>query len=219
MKKVLAFCIVAAVPLLAAESGAMTDAERAFLVEQLEQSKKGMLASIEGLTAAQWKFKPAPEVWSVAECAEHIILAEDFLFGITQQVLKSPAVPRPETSTSEVDHKLVAMIGDRSQKAKAPEPIVPSGKFETPADAAREFTARRDKTLAYARASKDDLRIHATKGPLGTMDGYQFLLLLASHSARHTAQIREVEANADYPKAAAKAQAPVIPVAEVVRAK
>jgi len=32
------------------------------------------------------------------------------------------------------------------------------------------------------------------------MDAYQFLLLLSSHSARHTAQIREVEANPEYPK-------------------
>jgi hypothetical protein len=32
------------------------------------------------------------------------------------------------------------------------------------------------------------------------MDAYQFLLLLASHSARHTAQIREVQGNAGYPK-------------------
>ena len=203
MKRIIAFCIAAAAPLLAAEGGAMTDAERAFLVEQLEQSKKGMLASIEGVSAAQWKFKPAPEVWSVAECAEHIILAEDFLFNAAQGILKSPAVPRPETSTAEQDRKLVAMIGNRSQKAKAPEPIVPSGKFETPADAVKEFTARRDKTLAYARTTTDDLRVHATKGPVGTMDAYQFLLLLASHSARHTAQIREVQANADYPKAAA----------------
>src|SRR5690242_11387932 len=106
MRTIIAFCIAAAVPLLAAEGGAMTDAERALLVEQLEQSKKGMLASIDGLTAAQWKFKPAPEVWSVAECAEHIILAEDFLFNAAQGILKSPAVPRPPTSTSEQDRKL-----------------------------------------------------------------------------------------------------------------
>jgi hypothetical protein len=34
------------------------------------------------------------------------------------------------------------------------------------------------------------------------MDAYQFLLLLAAHSARHTAQIREVESNPGYPKTA-----------------
>jgi hypothetical protein len=33
------------------------------------------------LADAQWTFKPSAAVWSVEECAEHIILAEDFLFG------------------------------------------------------------------------------------------------------------------------------------------
>jgi hypothetical protein len=207
MKNALALCILAAAPILAAEGGAMNDAERAFLIEQLEKSKKDFLASIEGVTAAQWKFKPAPEVWSVAECAEHIILAEDFLRGYAQQTLKSPAVERPATSTSEGDHKLVAMVGDRSHKAKAPEPITPSGKFTTPADAAKEFTERRDKSLEYARTTTDDLRVHVAQGPAGTMDAYQFLLLMASHTGRHTEQIREVQANPDYPKTTAQVQA------------
>jgi hypothetical protein len=203
MKKLALFlCTVAPIaiaPLFAAE-GSMTAAERAYLLDQLETSKKNMLASIQGLTAEQWKFKPAPAVWSVQECAEHIILAEEFIFGGAQQVLKTPAVPRPDRSNEEVDKKLVAGIQDRSRKATAPEPLVPSAKFATPDDAVREFTARRDKTIAYVKATSDELRVHVGPGPVGPMDAYQFLLLLSSHSARHTAQIREVEANAGYPK-------------------
>ncbi|HMC59410.1 MAG TPA: DinB family protein, partial [Candidatus Solibacter sp.] len=163
---------------------------------------KAMLASIQGLSADQWAFKPAPTVWSVKECAEHLILAEDYIFGATQQMLKSPAVARPAGSNEEMDHKLVAGVQDRSKKVSAPEAIVPSGKFATPEDAAREFTARRDKTIAYVKSTDDDLRVHVGPGPVGPMDTYQFLLLLASHSARHTAQIREVQANAEYPKTA-----------------
>jgi len=192
-------------PVFAAE-GSMTPAERAYLLEQLETSKKAMLASIQGLSADQWAFKPAPTVWSVKECAEHLILAEDYIFGATQQILKSPAVARPAGSNEEMDHKLVAGVQDRSKKATAPEPIVPSGKFATPEEAAREFTARRDKTIAYVKSTDDDLRVHVGPGPLGPMDTYQFLLLLASHSARHTAQIREVQANAEYPKTATKGE-------------
>jgi DinB superfamily len=190
-----------AAPMMAAD-GEMTPAERAYLLEQLEQSKKDMLASIQGVTLAQWKFKPAPAVWSVAECAEHIILAEEYIFSGSQGVLKAPAGPRLETADAEHDRKLVAGVKDRSKKATAPEPIVPADKFATPADAAREFTARRDMTIAYVKSTNDALRAHSTDGPMGKMDSYQFLLLLASHSSRHTAQIREVEANPDYPKAA-----------------
>jgi uncharacterized damage-inducible protein DinB len=201
--KWIAVLACAAAPLLAADSGAMTPAERAYLIEQLEQSKKNMLASIQGVTDEQWKFKPAPNVWSVAECSEHIILAETYIFGASQQALKTPAVARLATANAESDKKLVALIQDRSQKATAPEPIVPSGKFATPADAAREFAAKRDMTIAYVKTTQDDLRIHTLARPTGgPMDAYQFLLLLASHSARHTAQIREVQGNAGYPNAA-----------------
>ncbi|HTS26597.1 MAG TPA: DinB family protein [Bryobacteraceae bacterium] len=198
MKKLTIFlCAVA--PLIAAE-GSMNVDERAYLLDQLQTSKKGMIASIQGLTDAQWKFKPAPAVWSVQECAEHIILAEEYIFNGAQQVLKTPAVPRPAMSNPEVDKKFVAGVQDRSKKATAPEPLVPGAKFATPEDAIREFTVRREKTIAYVKSTNDDLRVHVAPGPAGPMDAYQFLLLLASHSARHTSQIREVEANANYPK-------------------
>ena len=201
MMKMLPLLLYAIAPVFAAD-GSMTPAERAYLLEQLETSKKNMLASIQGLSAAQWTFKPAPEAWSVQECAEHIILAENFIFGGAQQILKTPVVERPALSNEEVDRKIVAGVEDRSHKVKAPEAIVPSGKFATPEDAAREFTARRDKTIAYVTTTTDDLRVHVGTGPAGPMDAYQFLLLLAAHSARHTAQIREVQANAGYPKTA-----------------
>jgi hypothetical protein len=195
----LAISILAAAPAMAADGGAMNDAERAFLLEQMEMSKKAFLASISGLSEAQWKFKPAPNVWSVAECAEHIVLSESFIFDSAQKILQSPAVPRPEKSNSEFDHMLAMGVQDRSHKATAPEPITPSGKINTPADAARAFTEKRDKNEEYVKTTTDDLRIHVAPGPAGPMDAYQFLVLMATHTARHTAQIKEVEANASYP--------------------
>jgi DinB superfamily len=203
MKRGILLAIVAALPLAAAGEGTITSDERAYLLDQMEQSKKGVIASISGLTQSQWTFKPAPNVWSVQECAEHIILSEEYIFGGVQQVLKSPAVERPANSNAEYDHKLTAGVQDRSRKATAPEPLTPGAKYATPADAIREFTARRDKTIAYAKSTNDDLRVHVGPGPAGPMDAYQFLLLIAAHSARHTAQIKEVEANAEFPKTSA----------------
>lgn len=196
---VLAISVLTAIPALADEGGSLNNSERAFLIEQMEMSKKAFLASISGLSEAQWKFKPAPAVWSVAECAEHIVLSETFLFDTSQQVLKSPAVPRPQRSNSEFDRQLAIGVQDRSHKATAPEPIVPSGKFNTPADAARAFTEKRDQNEVYVKTTSDDLRTHVGPGPIGPMDAYQFLLLMATHTARHTAQIKEVQANPNYP--------------------
>ncbi len=201
IRRTLLFAL-ATLPLAAASSGALNDSERSYLIEQLTKSKEKFLASIAGLSDAQWRYKPAPNVWSVAECSEHIILSEEFIFGLSQQLLKTPAVDRLASATPEADRKIVAAVEDRSHKATAPEPIVPSGKYNTPADAAAEFTKRRDKTIAYVRGTSDDLRVHVTKeSPLGPADAYQILLLLASHSTRHTAQLLEVKANASYPAA------------------
>ena len=200
MKKGLSLLLLAVGSLLAADGAKLTEPERAYLIEQLELSKKNFLSSINGLSPAQWTFKPAPNVWSVAECAEHLVLAEDFIFGNVQGILKSPAVERPATSTADVDRKLVAGVQDRSQKLTAPEPITPTGKLATPAEAARAFTAKRDKSIAYVGATQDDLRVHVGPGPVGPMDAYQFLLLMASHTGRHTLQIREVQGNANYPR-------------------
>jgi uncharacterized damage-inducible protein DinB len=196
-----------ALPVAAASEGKLTDSERTFLIQQMEQSKKSFLASIAGLSEAQWRFKPAPEVWSVAECAEHIVLSEDFLFERSMDILKTPTVERLASATAERDRQLAAAVEDRSHKATAPEPIVPSGKFNTPAAAAAEFIKRRDRNLAYVRTTQDELRTHVVNGPpLGSADAYQFLILLAAHSTRHTAQIREVQANAGYPKAGGAAR-------------
>jgi hypothetical protein len=197
----LAISILAAAPAMAADGGTLTDAERAFLIEQMEMSKKAFLSSISGISDAQWTFKPAPNVWSVQECAEHIVLAESYIFGLSQQVLKTPAVARPDKSNAEFDRQLAAGVQDRSHKATAPEPIDPAGRAAalTPTDAAKLFTEKRDQHEEYVKTTSDELRTHVGPGPIGPMDSYQVLVLMATHTARHTAQIKEVQANASYP--------------------
>jgi len=183
-------------------SGALTGEERAALVDQLTTSKQGFIDSIRGLNEAQWRFKPNAFKWSVAECAEHIIVSEDFLFGVSQQMLKSPAQPRATGSAQQQDQTLLMRVADRNQKFLNPDALAPKGKFKTPDEAIAEFTARRDRHIEYARTTTDELRAHFSPGPGGSkLDAYQFLLLTAAHSARHTAQIKEVEANPKYPVA------------------
>jgi hypothetical protein len=44
------------------------------------------------------------------------------------------------------------------------------------------------------------LREHVMDSPMGKLDGYQFVLLIAAHSERHTKQILEVKADTNFPK-------------------
>jgi len=117
-------------------------------------------------------------------------------------MLKSPSQPRATVTGQPPDQALLMRVADRSQKVLNPDALAPKGKFKTPEEAIAEFTARRDRHIEYAKATMDDLRAHFSPGPGGTkLDAYQYLLLMAAHSARHTAQIKEVEANAKYPVA------------------
>jgi hypothetical protein len=55
--------------------------------------------------------------------------------------------------------------------------------------------------MDYIRTTNDDLCDHFYTHPaFGVLDGYQRLLLLSSHSARHTEQIEEVKADRNFPK-------------------
>lgn len=181
-------------------NGQMTQAERAYLLSELRISEKNLLSSIKGLTPGQWTFKPSPDSWSIQECAEHLIIVEDRIFGEAQKTLNTPAQPRLVNANREGDRKVVEAMEDRSKKVKTPKILEPSGKFPTPESAAQEFAARRSKTIAYVRTTHDALRIHSGDGPSGSpADVYQFLLELAAHSTRHTAQIREVKSATGYP--------------------
>ena len=183
-----------------AATGGMTKAERAYLLSELKSSEAALITSINRLTSAQWRFKPSPDVWSIEECTEHLILAEDLIFNEGQRVLQTPAVTRLPNATSDGDRQVVAQMEDRSKKAKAPKVIQPTGMFTTPESAAQEFKLRRGKTIAYVKTTNDPLRVHIGDGPAGPpADVYQFLLEMAGHCVRHTEQIREVKSSTGYP--------------------
>jgi hypothetical protein len=179
----------------------LTNSERDFALSHLYGSEKMFLVSVERLSPAQVNFRAAPNRWSIAECAEHIALAEDFLFGIVKDgVMKSPAVPDHKASQAD-DEKVLSFTVDRTQKFTAPEPIRPASKFASVDEAVAHFEQSRAHLLDYVRSGQDDLRHHVAKHPLGfTLDGYQWILLLSAHTERHVAQIEEVKADPNFPK-------------------
>ncbi len=200
MKKLLfaLFLTVLVSPLLRAQN--LTPAERTRAIQYLEKTRADVFAATEGLSAAQWNFKPATNRWSVAEVTEHIAAAEDFLMDMVQdKVMKAPARGAGE-DVQAIDDFVLKAIPDRSVKAQAPEPLQPNNRFGSPKDSLQHFKASRAKTIAFLKQSKE-LRQHAMESPLGKkLDGYQWVLFIAAHSERHTKQINEVKANANFPK-------------------
>ena len=182
-----------------AQDVSQADKDRA--LQYLESTKKGVLDATKGLSEAQWNFKPAPDRWSMAQVMEHLAAAEDMLRGMTQeQVMKSPAVAvRDEMEIKKADEGVLAIMPDRSHKAQAPEPLQPTNRFGSPAAAQKHFVESRATTEEYLK-SATGLRAHVADSPLGKLDGYEWVLLIAAHSERHTKQILEVKADPNFPK-------------------
>lgn len=179
----------------------LTPEEREAAVRLFQTSKDNFLKSISGLSVKQWTFKPAPDRWSVAEVAEHITVSETTIFGLVQQAMQAPADPSKRQQAKGKDQLIEDKIPDRSQKFKAPEILRPTGRWANEPDLIKAFEQARDSNMNYVRSTNDDLRDHFFTHPvLGPLDAYQCLLLIATHSARHTAQIEEVKADPNFPK-------------------
>jgi hypothetical protein len=186
----------------AAESSTLTKEERDRAIDFLKQTQKDFLASIEGVSEAQWKFKAAPDKWSIAETAEHIALTEQTIWDLVSgKIMKSAPAPEKAAAAKGKDETILTVIPDRSRKAQAPERLQPTGKWPTRAALAKDFETLRSKEIAYVTETKEDLRNHFEDHPfLKTMDAYQWIIFNGAHCKRHTSQILEVKADPNYPK-------------------
>lgn len=186
----------------AAAKATLTEQERADAVKYLADTREKFLASIKGLSEAQWKYKSTPERWSVAEVAEHIALSEELILAlVSKRIMSTPAVPEKKETVKGKDALLRNNITNRNTKAQAPEQLKPVNKWATQAELVKAFNASRDNTTSYVKTTQDDLRSHFAEHPVfKDLDGYQWLLLLSGHSERHTLQILEVKADPNFPK-------------------
>ena len=167
----------------------MAPEERTELVQHLERSREEFLASVAGLNEAQAKVRPDPARWSVLECVEHVTTVEErFLSWLeTAKKLDTPRVDK------EKEAGLLVRVPDRTTRLNAPEAVLPTGRFTTLAQALEQFSAGRTRSIQFAQDRSGDLYYLASEHPrLGPMNGVEFLILIAAHGRRHTAQIQEV---------------------------
>ena len=183
----------------AASAQEVTQAEKERALQYLESTKKNVLEATKDLSEEQWNFKPAPDRWSVAQVMEHIAAAEDFLRDFTKEKVMLGPAGEPGRDIKKTDEAVLTMVPDRTHKAQAPEPLVPSNRFGSPEGSVKHFIESRSATEDFLKNAAG-LRDHVTDSPLGKLDGYEFVLFIAAHSERHTKQINEVKADPNFPK-------------------
>jgi hypothetical protein len=197
---ILSLALVAAPLALRAEEPAAAD-PKAALLAHMERTQALFLDAIADLSAAQWNWKPAPDRWSVAECAEHITRTEPMLRGLIAGMLAEATDPAVlEKSHGKVE-TVLGFIVDRSNKVQAPEPLNPmkAGEVRSRAAVERDFPFERGRS--YELAATADLLGHAMMNPVAQeLDALGWMYFLSGHVERHTLQIEEVKASPGFPK-------------------
>jgi uncharacterized damage-inducible protein DinB len=180
----------------------MTPADRETLLKNLEESRERLLLMAKNLSREQLHYRPAPDRWTVAECLEHISMVEARVLGAIQKTLEAGPDPSKRSALEGKDDALIAGVVARVARFKAPEPLVPTGRW--PDDQLlKEFEGTRQQTRAFAASTTADLRHHFYKHPaLGELDLYQWMILIAAHCDRHRVQSEEVMASPGFPAGA-----------------
>jgi uncharacterized damage-inducible protein DinB len=169
----------------------MAPEERTEIVQELERSRQELLAALSGMDEAQAKARPDAERWSVLECVEHITIVEEYFFA---QLEKAEKLDAPRIN-KEHEARLMAGVPDRSTRRQAPEMVRPSGRFATLAEALVHFNTRRERSIQFAQDRAGDLYYLTSEHPrFGTVNGVEWLIFIAGHGRRHTAQIQEIRA-------------------------
>ncbi len=190
-----------------AKEGSLTSSERAQGHLYLQQTRSGALGAISGLSDAQWRFKPAPERWSILEVVEHMAFVLERVAGPTREALAAAPAAPPNRDCQLIDAIVIHQFPNRLNKFPSPPFANPVGRFESPAEAKNALLQGFAALTEYLE-SVPDLREHAleamplkaaTNGVHQVMDGYQWILAAAAHAERHTKQILEVKAHEEFP--------------------
>jgi hypothetical protein len=178
----------------AVDAGSMTAGDRQRLLAHLEMTEAWIVSETDGLSNAQLTFRITPDSWSIQEVVEHLAIAEPQYWQQVQDSLKQPLGYKSEST----DAAILWYGIDRTNRQKTGEARVPKGKYESVTESLADFRKLRATMTQFAKETQEDVRGRQLQG--GSMDVYQWMLMISTHSQRHILQIREVKAHAGYPK-------------------
>ena len=183
------------------DNSRLNEAERSAVLILLRESEAELLNAIADLNEEQWNYKPRPEVWSVGETAQHIVLTEWALFRQIEKALASKPEPDWAQVTAGKDDLLHRILPQRVGRALAPEALLPREELSRD-EVVRRLQAIRAQTLRFAEETQAPLKMHTAEHPLpifGTLNAYQWLLYIPLHGLRHTRQIEEGKSGSGFP--------------------
>lgn len=178
----------------------LTKEDRKEITKYLKKTRTELIKKVESLTQEQWHYKPAPEVWSIAEICEHILKAESVVLKRVDNPEAMEYKPELLENYKEKGAEMIAFIVGRQEKFQAPDPVAPSGSIESPEEFITAFEKRRDETVEFVKSIDKPIKAYyEVFGPVGEVNGYHWLMFISAHTERHMIQLAEVLDSSGFP--------------------
>jgi uncharacterized damage-inducible protein DinB len=166
------------------------------VLDYLDAQRAVLERTVSEVPAKLRERRPSAESWSVAEVLQHLELTESRIAEVVAGCIeraRSPEIGR-ESETSPVSRTFdIDRVLDRGRPVVAADAVLPREALD--ADAAWERLEHRRAKFRDLVRSADGLALAKVTAPnrvLGPLDGYQWILFVGAHEARHTGQIREI---------------------------
>lgn len=184
------------------------DAELREWEHQFQQMKLDVVGLVDGLTDAQFNWRPEPGRWSIGECLDHLnVTAERYLPLMTaamEDARRRQLVGRGPFRYGMFESWFVrTMEPPAKRRFRAPKVFQPEGRL-TRAEIVAAFQQRQtDYVAALHAADGVDLRRAKVTSPTSrlfkTSLGQSFALM-AAHQRRHLWQARQVRQHREFPR-------------------
>lgn len=187
--------VLAATLVIPVESAELTRTERERLVAHLRMTESWLLDEVSNLSQTQVDFRPNPKSWSIRDVVEHLVVVGDIYWDDLQKAVKGPA---RELQLEAGDAQILWYGIDRTHREPAIPPEMPPGRLRDLQAGLKTYRGQHARLVDYIKATKDDLRNRFVERQ--RCDAYQWALLISTHEQRHVLQIREIKADAQFPK-------------------
>jgi hypothetical protein len=161
------------------------------IIQLLKESETALLESIDTISGEQFILKPSPTEWSIAEVIEHLSITD---FGIIQNIKRKSQELTDTVLETANDNFIAKVVVPRKTKVKAPDFLVPTGKFKTKEEAIAAFQKTRKVVTQFLETTDVPLEKVVWKHfVIGLINGYGWINFISRHCQRHTLQIEEIK--------------------------
>jgi hypothetical protein len=172
------------------------------VVERITRQREKLLDTVSGLSDAQVEYRPEPSAWSISDIVHHLALSDEATMKLTFRILKQSATLAPDpTPDDSVLNAMDDVYPRLTGKFTAPEFVTPHEHAPLAESLTRLNASRQKMVENLDQISAYDLTGIVYPHPSGIpLNAYQWFLLAGGHESRHTAQIKQLESDAGFPR-------------------